>query len=293
MQQTIYFSRKISEVKEHEIFNYLKKYEIPSEEKYVKNQFLYNDLTIKIYESKKGLTLFINGNKRKIKSLLEKLGIHFLTFINYEDQIGSDEVGTGDFLLPIIVVATMVRKKDIPLIEKYSITDSKSLNDEKIRKIGPIISKKFHFSKLTLTNEKYNEMIKKGYDINILKAKLHNRVLLNLKKEFEDINNVFIDQFVQEKTFFKYLKDEDETINNLTFKTKGETYYPSVALASVIARYSLLLYKDKLSEKYRIDIPLGAGKNVDLIAKKFIKEYGFDEFKKIAKLDFNNMNKLD
>ncbi|MCQ2087324.1 MAG: ribonuclease HIII [Bacilli bacterium] len=206
-----------------------------------------------------------------------------------DNQIGSDEVGVGDFLLPMIVCAAFVRAKDLKILKEYGVTDSKKIKDEEIMQIGEALSKKFFISKLTLPNEKYNEMILKGENLNSLKAKMHNRALLNLYKKFPDTQNIFIDQFVKPETYFKYLNDANEPqIRNLTFRTKGESYYPCVALASVMARYSFLLEKKKIEDHYKMKFPFGASKIADDFAKKFIKKYGLSEFNKIAKKNFAN-----
>lgn len=206
-----------------------------------------------------------------------------------ENQIGSDEVGTGDFLLPMIVCAAFVRAKDLKILKEYGVTDSKKISDSEIIKIGEDLSKKFFISKLTLSNEKYNEMISKGENLNSLKAKMHNRALLNLHKKFPETKNIFIDQFVEPKTYFKYLNDANEMqVRNITFRTKGESYFPCVALASVMARYSFLLEKEKLEAKYGVKFPFGANSRVDDFAKKFISKYGLSEFNKIAKKNFAN-----
>ena len=159
----------------------------------------------------------------------------------FDDQIGSDEVGAGDFLGPMIVVAAYIKGKDIWKLKEYGVHDSKKLTDKQIMEIGPKIVKQFSFSKLTLPNSKYNEMIEKGENLNSLKAKMHNRALLNMHKEHPDALNIFVDQFVKEDTYYKYLNDKnEEQVKGILFKTKGESYFPCVALASVIARYSFL-----------------------------------------------------
>ena len=56
-----------------------------------------------------------------------------------DNQIGSDEVGVGDFLLPVIVVAAFVRGKDLKELESFGVKDSKKLTDEKIREIAPLL----------------------------------------------------------------------------------------------------------------------------------------------------------
>ena len=211
----------------------------------------------------------------------------------FDDQIGSDEVGVGDFLGPMIVVAAFVSRNDISKLKEYGIHDSKKMTDKKILEIGPNLVKEFKFSKLTLSNEKYNEMIDKGENLNSMKAKMHNRALLNMHKEYEDVLNIFVDQFVKEDTYYKYLNDaNEEQVKGILFKTKGESYFPSVALASVIARYSYLKEMEKLGEKYNMKFPFGASKKVTEFAINFVKQYGEEEFYKIAKKNFANYSEV-
>ena len=211
----------------------------------------------------------------------------------FEDQIGSDEVGVGDFLGPMIVVAAFVSSFDIKKLKEYGIQDSKKMTDKHILEIGPRIVKGFKYSKLTLSNEKYNEMLDKGENLNSMKAKMHNRALLNMHKDYMDVINIFVDQFVQEETYYKYLNDHnEEQVRGIIFKTKGESYFPCVALASVIARYAYLKEMEKLSEKYKMDFPFGASKRVTEFAKEFVNKYGEEELYKIAKKNFANYNEV-
>ena len=211
----------------------------------------------------------------------------------FENQIGSDEVGVGDFLLPMIVVAAYVDAKQISLLKKYGVHDSKKLSDAKILEIGPSLVKEFHFSKLTLPNEKYNEMLLKSENLNSLKTKMHNRALLNMHKEYPDVINIFIDEFVKPETYYKYLNDEnEEQVKGIISRNKGESYFPCVALASVIARYSFLMEKERLEEKYGMTFPCGASNKVNEFSKEFIKKYGIEEFDKIVKKNFANYREV-
>lgn len=212
-----------------------------------------------------------------------------LHYVDFGEQIGSDEVGVGDFFLPMIVVAAYINKNQYQRLKELGVTDSKKLTDNKIRELGPTLIKEFKFSKLTLSNEKYNEMIDKGENLNSLKAKMHNRALSNLHQEYLDVISIYVDQFVSEEKYYSYLTDKDEPIvRGISFKDKGESRFPCVALASVIARYSFLLEKDKLEAKYELEFPFGAGKKADEFKKVLLEKVGPDEYTKLVKKNFKN-----
>ena len=251
--------------------------------------------------SKSKKTITFNGNKALEEaqkwdiaaSLVEKKEEEEKKWIDVEEQIGSDEVGVGDFFLPMIVVAAYVHPRQIKRLKELGVTDSKKITDKKIREIGPEVIKEFKYSKLTLSNEKYNEMISKGENINSLKAKMHNRALANIHNDYLDIERIYVDQFVNGDKFYSYLSKEDEPIvRNIAFKTKGESWFPSVALASVIARYAFLLEKDKLDAKYELDFPFGASNKVDEFAQKLAKKISKEEFDKLVKQNFKNYKKI-
>jgi ribonuclease HIII len=214
-----------------------------------------------------------------------------LGWFEIDDQIGSDEVGTGDFLGPICVCAAYVKKQDVAYLKRIGVADSKKMSDDFIKNITPLLLKKFSYSQVSLTNEKYNELVKRGININEMKARLHNRVLLNLIKK-HGVKNVYVDKFVSETRYFSYAARDKEIVRDITFKTKGESRYPSVALASVIARYSFLKKMEALSKKYAAIIPFGASSKVDSFALAFIKKHGIEELRKIAKTDFKNYQRV-
>ena len=128
--------------------------------------------------------------------------------------------------------------------------------------------------------------------MNEMKAKMHNRVLFNLKIKHPYVKDVLIDQFVKEDSYYKYVNGEKEIVFGVTFKTKGETYFPSVAVGSIIARYSFIQHMDLLSKKYGMEIPYGASKRVTEFAKKFVKKHGWDELDKVVKKNFANYKDL-
>ena len=212
----------------------------------------------------------------------------------YYDAIGSDEVGTGDFFGPIIVTATLVNKQTRKLLEDLKIMDSKKMTDDKIRRCAPILMKKIPYVTFTLSNSKYNELTKKGFNMNKIKAILHNKVLYELSNKGIPYHKIIVDQFTTPKSYFTYLKQEGitEKVTKITFLTKGESKHLSVAAGSVISRYLFLEEMDKLSKKYGLEILKGANEKVDETAKQIVKKYGKKELYKIAKLNFKNTEKI-
>ena len=208
------------------------------------------------------------------------------------DQIGSDEVGTGDLFGPICVCAAYVQKKDIAFLKELGVDDSKRLSDDQIRVIAQKLINRLEYSQVSLDNNKYNEINEKGLNMNEMKAKMHNQVLKNLKKKHPKVQMTIVDQFCSEDKYYEYLRFEQEVVDKITFRTKAETYFPCVAAASIIARYSFLQKMDKIGEKYHVQIPFGASKIVTKFAEDFAKKYGKEELKKIVKANFANLKEI-
>ena len=89
------------------------------------------------------------------------------------------------------------------------------------------------------------------------------------------------------------ISNEEKIINHqITFKTKGEVQYPSIAVSSLIARYSFLKELDLINQKFQVEIPKGASTTVDDFAQNFKDKFGKDELNKICKMNFKNYLKI-
>lgn len=209
----------------------------------------------------------------------------------YQISIGSDEVGTGDFFGPITVCAAYLSKDNLAYVKSLRIDDSKRLTDINILELGEKLSKVITFSLLSLHNEKFNDLTAKGFNMNKIKAYLHNQAMISLYKKIDDKPEVILDEFAHEKLYFSYLTDEVNVFKNITFKQKAESKYASVAIASIIARYAFLKHFDLLSETVGYTLLKGAGINVDILAAKILKEEGENFLYKCAKVNFNTLNK--
>ena len=208
-------------------------------------------------------------------------------------SVGSDEVGTGDYFGPIVVTAAYVKKEDIEKLEKLGVGDSKKITDDKIKKITPELIKIVKYRSMILTNKEYNEKYTKDFNMNKIKAILHNKVLYQLiTEEKPSIDYIIVDEFARENRYYGYLKGVPNIQRNITFMTKAEDKNLAVASASIISRYIFLKEFDKLSDSIHIPLPKGAGRDVDTIGEEIVEKYGEEKLKEIAKYNFKNTDRI-
>ncbi len=210
----------------------------------------------------------------------------------YFNAIGSDEVGTGDYFLPIVVTATFITKEDLKFLEGLGVHDSKKLTDEKIKRCAPLIIKRIPYESLILSNKEYNEYHAKGYNMNKIKAIMHNKVLYKMKNKNYPYEKIIVDQFALPGVYYNYLKGLKEKVTNITFLTKAEDKNLSVACASIISRYIFLKEQKALEEKLGCPIPKGAGVQVDESGRNLVKKHGKSILDEISKISFKNTERI-
>ncbi len=207
-------------------------------------------------------------------------------------SIGSDESGVGDFFGPLTVASAYVKESDQAFLSSLKINDSKKLTDQHILTIAPKIIEKIPYSLLVLSNKQYNALTKKGYNAHKLKAHMHSQTHKHLLQKIQKNPIVIIDQFCNKALYLKYTNDFDKPVIPDIFKTKAESYYASVAVASIIARYSYITHLDKLSKAVGMVLPKGASSKVDDAAKSLVKSKGKAIFDKVAKTHFKTLDKI-
>ncbi len=240
-----------------------------------------DDTTISIYNTNK---ILIQGANAHL------YGAEFL----HKDkaQAGSDEVGTGDYFGPVCVCACIIEEEDYDLIRELHVDDSKKMDDETILKVAPILIDRLKHSLLIVDDLTYNR-VHESYNLNMIKAKLHNQAYINLKnKGYKIPKAAYIDQFEPEDAYYRHLANEKEVYRDVTFKTKAETAYPAVACASVIARFAFLKSITKMEAHYAMTFPLGSHGPVDEKAYEFVKKYGLERLKEVAKWHFKNTERV-
>ncbi len=207
------------------------------------------------------------------------------------NSIGSDEVGTGDYFGPIVVTASYVAKENIDFLLELGVRDSKRFTDDKIREIVPKIIKVIPYKTYILNNSDYNNSYS-NYNMNEMKAILHNKVLSEMKDNGYKYDYIVVDQFEYPKSYFNHISKAKKQVRDIFFLTKAEDQCLSVACSSLISRYIFLKEMDLLSESIGMKLPKGANPLVDEAGKKIVEKYGIDKLKSICKYNFKNTEKI-
>ena len=206
--------------------------------------------------------------------------------------IGTDEVGNGSYFGGLAVVASFVTPDQHDFLRKLGVGDSKTLTDQKIRQIAPILKEKIQHQALLLSPSKYNEVIGDRYNAVSVKVALHNQAIYLLLQKGAQPEKIVIDAFTSAKNYDKYLAQEANRFSNpISLEEKAEGKYLAVAVSSVIARDLFLENLENLERELGYQLPSGAGTASDKVASQILQAYGMQGLNFCAKLHFKNTEK--
>jgi ribonuclease HIII len=197
--------------------------------------------------------------------------------------IGCDEAGKGDYFGPLVIASVSVDDTIVKSLEKLGIRDSKRLSDNSVSKLAAEISKLCRCSVVTIGPQKYNELYGKIGNLNRLLAWGHSRAIENILN-VEECDYALSDRFGDEKFIIEALMEKGRKIR-VEQKTKAEEDM-GVAAASILARAEFVHRLAMLSTKYRMDFPKGASHMVIEAGREFIKRYGRERLREVAKIHF-------
>ena len=206
--------------------------------------------------------------------------------------IGTDEVGNGSYFGGLAVVASFVTPDQHDFLRKLGVGDSKTLTDQKIRQIAPILKDKIQHQALLLSPIKYNEVIGDRYNAVSVKVALHNQAIYLLLQKGIQPEKIVIDAFTSAKNYDKYLAQEANRFSNpISLEEKAEGKHLAVAVSSVIARDLFLENLENLGRELGYQLPSGAGTASDKVASQILQAYGMKGLNFCAKLHFKNTEK--
>lgn len=277
---------------EKEIQAFLEHYQTslaPSKNPYIRYFLRLPQATVSIYTSGKVLLQGEGAEK-------------YASFFGYEvveqtsgqnlPLIGTDEVGNGSYFGGLAVVASFVTPDQHAFLRKLGVGDSKTLTDQKIRQIAPILKEKIQHQALLLSPSKYNEVIGDRYNAVSVKVALHNQAIYLLLQKGVQPEKIVIDAFTSAKNYDKYLAQEANRFSNpISLEEKAEGKYLAVAVSSVIARDLFLENLENLGRELGYQLPSGAGTASDKVASQILQAYGMQGLNFCAKLHFKNTEK--
>lgn len=277
---------------EKEIQTFLEHYQTslaPSKNPYIRYFLRLPQATVSIYTS--GKVLIQGEGAEKYASffgyqVLEKTSDQNLPLI------GTDEVGNGSYFGGLAVVASFVTPDQHAFLRKLGVGDSKTLTDQKIRQIAPILKEKIQHQALLLSPSKYNEVIGDRYNAVSVKVALHNQAIYLLLQKGVQPEKIVIDAFTSAKNYNKYLAQEANRFSKpISLEEKAEGKYLAVAVSSIIARDLFLENLENLGRELGYQLPSGAGTASDKVASQILQAYGMQGLNFCAKLHFKNTEK--
>lgn len=277
---------------EKEIQAFLEHYQTslaPSKNPYIRYFLRLPQATVSIYTS--GKVLLQGEGAEKYASFFGYQVVEETSGQNLP-LIGTDEVGNGSYFGGLAVVASFVTPDQHAFLRKLGVGDSKTLTDQKIRQIAPVLKEKIQHQALLLSPSKYNEVIGDRYNAVSVKVALHNQAIYLLLQKGIQPEKIVIDAFTSAKNYDKYLAQEANRFSNpISLEEKAEGKYLAVAVSSIIARDLFLENLENLGRELGYQLPSGAGTASDKVASQILQAYGMQGLNFCAKLHFKNTEK--
>ena len=269
---------------EKEIQAFLEHYQTsltPSKNPYIRYFLRLPQATVSIYTS--GKVLLQGEGAEKYASFFGYQVIEENRGQNFP-LIGTDEVGNGSYFGGLAVVASFVTPDQHDFLRQLGVGDSKTLTDQKIRQIAPILKEKIQHQALLLSPSNYNAVS--------VKVALHNQAIYLLLQKGAQPEKIVIDAFTSAKNYDKYLAQEANRFSNpISLEEKAEGKYLAVAVSSIIARDLFLENLENLGRELGYQLPSGAGTASDKVASQILQAYGMQGLNFCAKLHFKNTEK--
>jgi ribonuclease HIII len=252
-------------------------------------------ISITLYES---LKLTVQGKEMKefIEYYLEPEILKSFTFSHPAssqemiDRIGSDEAGKGDFFGPLAVASFFAEGKQVELLLKMGIKDSKTLSDQKVLALAKELRCNFDHEIITISPAKYNELYAKFLNVNTLLAWAHATAIEKLHSRHTACQRVIVDKFANEYVLENALKKKHLSLQVIQ-KVRAEEDIV-VAAASILARAQFLEGLERASSLAGIKLPKGASQAVIVAGRSVVNKQGKAFLSQVAKTHFRTTEQV-
>ncbi|MYK18133.1 ribonuclease HIII [Candidatus Poribacteria bacterium] len=212
------------------------------------------------------------------------------TIHNWDAWIGTDEAGKGDYFGPLVVAAVYVDAACRETLSTLGITDGKKLSNRRIQRLAELMHNDYEAYIVVVEkmptdyNTLYNDLRRRGQNLNHLLASLHREAIETLATRV-GAKHVLVDKFSKNDLIKQQTDDERHRKIKIIQEPKAERDI-AVAAASIIARDTFLNRMETLSEKYEMRLPRGAYQVIDA-GREFIRLHGSNALGDVAKLHFS------
>lgn len=165
--------------------------------------------------------------------------------------VGSDEVGSGEAVGPLIVSAFQFKSVDDKITAfTEGLKDSKKLSEKEIRRLGKLLLDLGKVESKTVFGKEYRQLKDDGINANGIKVLCHWDV--QFRRVWHGSSFRVIDKFVSEKGFDKHLSKLGISgvlpfdIINIE---KAESMFLEVAAAAVISKYLWYCWLDEFRKE--------------------------------------------
>jgi ribonuclease HII len=188
---------------------------------------------------------------------------------------GIDEAGRGPVLGDLVIAGMLIDEKDISILEKSGIKDSKKLTRNRREELYKFLVSNFRYHLIKVSPHEIDES-RKRINLNEIEAMKFAKVLDILKP-----TRAFIDCVgTVPETFFGLINKNLAWRCKLIIEHKADDTYPVVSAASIIAKVERDRGIEKLKEEYG---EIGSGypsdpKTIDFIRRCSDENGAFPEF---------------
>ncbi len=205
-------------------------------------------------------------------------------------RIGADESGKGDYFGPLVVAAWRLEPGEAERLRDLRVTDSKALADGTIERIAGKLEADGLGEVEVLMPREYNPRYAEVRNINTLLSALHGACIRRLHERTGPVDVVLVDQFARRIDVLERAAHLPSGCRLVT-RTKGEAD-PAVAAASILARAAFVRGLRELGHEFGMTLPPGAGAPVLSAGRAFVRTFGREALRDVAKLHFATSNKL-
>lgn len=240
---------------------------------------------VNIYEGKAGTKVVVQKTTPLADALRELAGQKKAEGSGWTSWCGSDESGKGDYFGPLAVAAVALTSKEAADLATIGVRDCKTMSDVTALGMDERIRKTCVFKLAGWLPVEYNAKQAEFRNVNRMLGELHAEAIAGVLEKRGDLEAAVVDQFGDEAYVREALVRRDRTIT-LVQRPKADETDLAVAAASVVARAAFLRGLAKLGKEFKARLPKGAGPDVIVAARAFVRKHGRDALDRVAKVHF-------